>query len=110
EDDTFAAKKLNDDTPEDVKQERLDRLMKMQEEIALELNEKMVGSVEKVLIDRIEGGQAFGRTQYDSPEVDPEVIIDNAEGLKPGDFVNVKIEKAYPFELQGYVITDKEEK
>ena len=104
EDDTFAAKNLTDDIPEEEKQRRLDEIMRIQEDIALELNEKMVGTVEKVLIDRIEGEQAIGRTQYDSPEVDPEVIINEAEGLKPGDFVNVRIEKAYPFELEGRVV------
>ncbi|MDE5888353.1 MAG: 30S ribosomal protein S12 methylthiotransferase RimO [Muribaculaceae bacterium] len=104
EDDTFAAKNLEDTVPEEVKQQRLDRLMQLQEEIALELNEKMVGKTEKVLIDRIEGGKAFGRTQYDSPEVDPEVIISDPGASKPGDFVNVKIEKAYPFELEGIII------
>lgn len=104
EDDTFAAKNLEDNIPEEVKQQRLDRIMQLQEEIAFELNEKMVGKTEKVLIDRIEGGKAFGRTQYDSPEVDPEVIISEPGEAKPGDFVNVKIEKAYPFELEGAII------
>ena len=103
EDDTFAAKNLEDSIDEVTKQERLDQLMAIQEEIALQLNEKMVGTVEKVLIDRIEDGKAFGRTQYDSPEVDPEVII-SSSSLKPGDFVNVKIEKAYPFEVEGSVV------
>lgn len=100
EDDTFAAKHLSDDISQEVKQERLDRLMALQQEIALELNEEMVGSVQKVLIDRIEDDIAYGRTQYDSPEVDPEVIIKNGN-LKPGDFVNVRITAAYPFELEG---------
>lgn len=102
EDDTFAAKNLQDDIPEEEKQRRLDEIMKIQESIALEENEKMIGRVEKVIIDRIEGGKAFGRTQYDSPEVDPEVIIDDS-GLKPGEFVDVRITEAYPFELIGTV-------
>lgn len=100
EDDTHAAKYLIDSIPEEVKQRRLDSLMSLQQEIALELNEKMVGSVQKVLIDRIEDGVAYGRTQYDSPDVDPEVII-NDDSLKPGEFINVKITEAYPFELIG---------
>lgn len=100
EDDTFAAKNLNDIIPEETKQSRLDKIMEIQEGIALELNEKMVGSIQKVLIDRIENGKAYGRTQYDSPEVDPEVIIDDPERkLQPGDFVNAEITEAYPFEL-----------
>lgn len=99
EDDTFAAKNLADDVPEDVKQHRLDNIMQLQEEIALELNTKMVGSTEKVLIDRVENGISYGRTQYDSPEVDPEVIV--REELTPGEFYNIKITAAYPFELEG---------
>lgn len=98
EDDTFAAIHLNDDIPEEVKHRRLDKIMKIQEEIALELNEKMIGTVQKVIIDRIEGDKAIGRTQYDSPEVDPEVIIDDPS-LHVGDFANVRITGAYPFEL-----------
>lgn len=103
EDDTYAAKNLEDNIPEEVKQRRLDEIMEIQETIALELNEQLVGSVQKVLIDRIEGDKAYGRTQYDSPEVDPEVIIDNAS-LTPGEFVNVEITEAYPFELIGRVV------
>lgn len=102
EDDTFAAKNLRDDIPEEEKQRRLNEIMEIQESIALEENEKMIGRVEKVIIDRIEGGKAFGRTQYDSPEVDPEVIIDDP-CLKPGEFVDVRITEAYPFELIGIV-------
>ena len=98
EDDTFAAKHFEDTIPEETNQKRLDQLMALQQDIALSLNEEMVGTKQKVLIDRIENGKAFGRTQYDSPEVDPEVIIDNPE-LKPGDFVSVIITDAYPFEL-----------
>ena len=100
EDDTYAAKNLGDNIPEEVKQARLDKIMEIQEGIALELNKQMVGSIQKVLIDRIENGKAYGRTQYDSPEVDPEVIIeDPEEKLHPGDFINAKITEAYPFEL-----------
>lgn len=100
EDDTFAAKYLDDNIPQEVKQERLDKLMALQQEIAMELNEQMIGTVQKVLIDRVEEGIAYGRTQYDSPEVDPEIII-NDSSLRPGDFVNVTITEAYPFELIG---------
>lgn len=103
EDDTFAAKNLEDNIPEEVKQSRLDKIMELQQDIALELNEKLIGTTQKVLIDRIESGKAYGRTQYDSPEVDPEVIIDNPS-LKPGDFVNVTITEAYPFELVGSLL------
>ena len=98
---TLASRTMPDNIPEDVKQQRLDRLMALQEEIALENNEKMIGQTVKVLIDRIEDGNAIGRTQWDSPEVDPEVIVKNGTSLKPGDFVNVTVTEAYPFELAG---------
>ena len=103
EEDTFAANHLEDTIPDEIKQRRLDRLMALQQEIALELNEEMVGKEEKVLIDRVEDSVGYGRTQYDSPEVDPEVIV-RGEGLAPGDFVNVRITAAYPFELEGEVV------
>ncbi|MCH5234251.1 MAG: 30S ribosomal protein S12 methylthiotransferase RimO [Muribaculaceae bacterium] len=113
EEDTFAAAHHKDSISPEVKQERLDQLMALQQEIAQELNDAMVGSVQKVLIDRIEDGVAYGRTQYDSPEVDPEVIIKGIRDedlgksdnfLKPGEFVNVKITEAYPFELIGEIV------
>lgn len=103
EEDTFAAKHLEDLISQEDKQRRLDKLMTIQQEISQELNEAMVGSTQKVLIDSIENGIAYGRTQYDSPEVDPEVLINNSD-LKPGDFIEVKITEAYPFELIGEVI------
>lgn len=103
EDDTYAAKHHPDEVPQDIKQERLDNLMEVQEEIALQLNESMVGTVQRVLVDRIEGEKAIGRTQYDSPEVDPEVIILNGNKKKPGDFINVRITEALPFELIGKI-------
>lgn len=102
EDDTFAAKNFKDEIPEEVKRARLDRMMEVQQLIATELNEQMVGTTQKVLIDRIENGIAYGRTQYDSLEVDPEVIINDAD-LRAGDFVDVLITEAYPFELVGEV-------
>lgn len=105
EDDTFGAKNLADEIPEEVKQQRLDKIMAVQEDIALELNRAMVGSVQRVLVDRIEGDKAIGRTQYDSPEVDPEVIIDDPS-LSPGEFVDVMITDAYNFELAGKVATE----
>ena len=111
EDDTFAAKNLDDNIPDKVKQSRLDRLMALQQDISLELNEEMVDTVQKVLIDRIEDDAAYGRTQYDSPEVDPEVVIkkgnlsqEKFEKLKAGDFVKVRIKEAYPFELIGELL------
>lgn len=98
EEDTFAARNFEDVVPADIKESRLDEIMEIQQEIALQLNEEMVGTLQKVLIDRIEDDKAFGRTEYDSPEVDPEVVLPRGD-LKPGDFVNVRITEAYPFEL-----------
>ena len=99
------AYEMEDDVPEEVKQERVDTIMAIQQNISLETNEKRVGTTEKVLVDRIEGDYYIGRTQYDSPEVDDEILIsvDSAE-LNIGDFVNVKLVKADYFDLYGEVI------
>jgi ribosomal protein S12 methylthiotransferase len=99
------AYEMEDDVPEEVKQERVDTIMAIQQNISLETNEKRVGAVEKVLIDRIEGDYYIGRTQYDSPEVDDEILISVDEAdLNVGDFVNVKLVKADYFDLYGNVI------
>lgn len=100
EDDTWAARHLKDSIPEEEKQRRLDSLMSIQESIALERNEEMIGSVVKVLVDRLEGDTRIGRTQWDSPEVDPEVYVAGSNAM-PGEFINVKITGAQPFELFG---------
>jgi ribosomal protein S12 methylthiotransferase len=93
-----------DDISEEVKQERIDAVMELQQSISLEINQGRVGQTLKVLIDRKEGGNFIGRTEYDSPEVDNEVIIDgSAEYLRTGDFVNVKINAASEFDLTGSV-------
>lgn len=102
EDDTFAAKNFDDSIPDDVKQERLDAIMSLQEKIAAELNEAKVGSVLKVMCDS-EGDDDFYicRSQFDSPEVDPEVLVRKNCGVKmvPGQFYNVKVTEALPFDL-----------
>lgn len=100
------AYEMEDDVPEDVKRERVDTIMEIQQNISLETNERRVGTEEKVLIDRIEGDYYIGRTQYDSPEVDDEVLIsiDSAD-LNIGDFVDVKLVKADYFDLYGEVLT-----
>lgn len=99
------AYEMEDDVPEDVKQERVDKIMAIQQNISLETNERRVGTIEKVLIDRIEGEYYIGRTQYDSPEVDDEILIsvDDAE-LNVGDFVNVEMTKADYFDLYGKIV------
>ena len=94
------AHNFEDDVPEDVKEARAAQIMDLQAEISMELNEKKVGKNFKVLIDRKEGGHFIGRTEFDSPEVDNEVLIDAAKHyLRIGDFVNVKIDNASEFDL-----------
>lgn len=104
EEDTFGAKNYTDDIPEDVKQQRLDKLMALQEEISTEIQESKIGSIQKVIIDGTEGDMYVGRTQYDSPEVDPVVLIKSERQLKTGKFYDVKITSAMPFELMGEII------
>ena len=101
------AYEMEDDVPDEVKQERVDTIMAIQQNISLETNERRVGSIEKVLIDRIEGDYYIGRTQYDSPEVDDEILIsvDEAE-LNICDFVNAKLVKADYFDIYGEVVGD----
>jgi ribosomal protein S12 methylthiotransferase len=102
EEGTYAARHYKDDVPADVKQQRLDRLMEAQEEISFAAQESKIGHTLRVMIDRLEGDYYVGRTQYDSPEVDPEVLIP-AEGveLQPGTFHNVTITDAEAYELFG---------
>lgn len=93
---------MSDDVPEEVKQERADAVMELQQGISLELNHQRVGKTLKVLVDRKEGADYVGRSQYDSPEVDNEVIIKtNGEYLRTGDFLEVKITGATEFDLTG---------
>ncbi len=93
---------MEDDVPEEVKQERANLVMEVQEQISYEINQSKIGQTLKVLIDRKEGGSFIGRTEFDSPEVDNEVIIDAAKHyLRVGDFANIKIEDATEFDLYG---------
>ena len=103
EEDTFAAKNFEDSIPDEVKQARLDELMSIQEQISLEIQEQKVGTIQKVVIDGIEGDLYVGRTQYDSPEVDPVVLINSDTDLVIGNFYDVKITAAMPFELIGKI-------
>lgn len=103
EDDTRAARELNDDISQQVKDNRLQELMDIQEEIALELNQQKVGSIQRVIVDSENDDYYIGRTQYDSPEVDPEVLIEKTSELKIGSFYDVEITNAMPFELMGVV-------
>ena len=104
EDDTYAAKKFPDNISSEVKDERLAKLMAIQEDIAFELNQQKIGKVFNVIIDREEEEYYVGRTEWDSPEVDPEVLIQKENiKLDIGEFYNVKIIDALPFELIGTI-------
>ena len=107
EDDTWSARHLDDSIPEEVKQERLQKLMDLQEEIALELNTALIGQTLRVLIEKNDpeaaDGYAIGRTQWDSPEVDPEVLVSHCTAA-PGEFADVLITGAEPFELIGHQV------
>lgn len=99
EDDTYAARNFRDSIPPEVKEERLSRLMAIQEEIAYQSNASKVGSTLRVVIDREDADYYIGRTEWDSPEVDPEVLVKKTCTLHPGEFVNVTVNEALPFEL-----------
>ena len=93
---------LEDNVPTEVKQERAAELMHVQQNISLENNQKLVGSTQKVLFDKKENGFWIGRTQYDSPEVDNEVLVDaKKEFIRIGDFADVKITQASEYDLTG---------
>ena len=96
---TWAAEHLSDDTPQEVKQERLQQLMALQESISLDIQEQKVGKTLRVLVDREEDDYYIGRTEWDSPEVDPEVLISKEQPLAIGEFTDVRITEALPFEL-----------
>jgi ribosomal protein S12 methylthiotransferase len=101
EEDTFSYLNYEDEIPEDIKQARVSELMELQQNISAELNEQMIGKTYKVLIDRREGEYFVGRTEYDSPEVDQEVLINSEYGLKTGQFYNVLITGSADFDLYG---------
>lgn len=96
------AHQLIDDVPEEIKQERVDAIMGVQQSISYEKNQQKIGQTFKVLIDKKEGDYFIGRTEFDSPEVDNEVLLDaNIDYATPGTFVNVKIDRAEDFDLYG---------
>ena len=99
EEGTYGAQHYSDDIPEEVKQNRLDRLMALQEKISLEHQQQKVGKILEVVIDREEEEFYVGRTEWDSPEVDPEVLVYKDKQLSIGEFYNVKVVDALPFEL-----------
>ena len=103
EENTYAAEKFEDSIPLKVKQERADELMLLQQDISLSKNSAMCGNVYKVLIDRIEGNVAVGRTQYDAYEVDNEVRISDSS-LSVGEFYSVKITEADLYDISGVIV------
>lgn len=105
EEGTYAADNYEDDIPSDVKQQRLDELMAIQQEIATEISQSMIGRTLRIIVDREEGDYYIGRTEYDSPEVDPEVLIEKtAKKLIAGQFYDVVITDADEFDLYAKTI------
>jgi ribosomal protein S12 methylthiotransferase len=100
---TYAYKNYKDDVPFEIKEARLEQLMGKQQKIAEAINDKKVGQILKVIIDREEGDYYIGRTEFDSPEVDPEVLIQKTEPLKIGQFYNIKINGTDYLDLIGSV-------
>lgn len=104
EEGTYSAEHYDDDVLEEVKQSRLDKLMAVQQRISAELTAQKVGQTFKVIIDRIEGDYYIGRTEFDSPEVDPEVLIPLTDGkLRIGEFYQVKVTDSDDFDLYGHI-------
>ena len=99
EDGTYSAEHYEDDVPAEVKQQRLDRLMRLQQHISAEIEAAKIGQVLKVIIDRKEGDWYVGRSEFCSPEVDPEVLIPASEQLTIGEFYDVKVTDAEEFDL-----------
>ncbi len=104
EDGTYSAEHYQDDVPEEVKMARLNKLMRIQQNISAELEAEKVGQTMKVVIDRVEGDYYIGRTEFCSPEVDPEVLIPFDDSLQIGTFYQVKITSSEEFDLYGKVI------
>ncbi len=104
EEGTYSAKNYTDDIPAEVKQDRLDYLMRIQEQISAEINDQKIGQILRVMIDREEEDFYVGRTECDSPEVDPEVLIAKTEPLQIGSFYDVLIENAQAFDLYASLV------
>ncbi|SEW41693.1 30S ribosomal protein S12 methylthiotransferase RimO [Chitinophaga arvensicola] len=95
---------LEDNIPAEEKESRAQEIMEVQQEISLEKNQEKVGKIFKVIVDKKEAGRYLARTEFDSVEVDNEVIIDTTKRLKPGDFVEVRITKAFDYDLEGELV------
>ena len=99
-----SAHDLVDDVPAEEKERRAQEIMNVQQDISYQKNEEKIGKTFKVIIDKKESGKYLGRTEFDSVEVDNEVIVNSATRLNPGDFVNVKITSAFDYDLEGVVV------
>lgn len=99
-----SAHDLVDDVPAEDKERRAQEIMEVQQEISYEKNQEKIGQVFKVLVDKKEAGRYLGRTEFDSVEVDNEVVVHSDRKLQPGNFYNVKITKAYDYDLEGEVV------
>jgi ribosomal protein S12 methylthiotransferase len=99
EDNTYSFLNYADDNSEKTKEKRVERIMELQQRISAEINASLIGTVMKVIVDRKEGVFHVGRSQYDSPEVDQEILITSAEKIEPGTFINVKITGSTEFDL-----------
>jgi len=99
-----SAHNLINDVPEEEKERRAQEIMDVQQEISYQKNAAKIGKTFKVIIDKKEAGKYLGRTEFDSVEVDNEVIVNSSSKLNPGDFVNVKITSAYDYDLEGEVV------
>ncbi|MCF6404169.1 30S ribosomal protein S12 methylthiotransferase RimO [Chitinophaga filiformis] len=99
-----SAYELEDNIPAEEKERRAQEIMEVQQEISLEKNQEKVGKVFRVIVDKKESGRYLARTEFDSVEVDNEVIINTSKRLKPGDFVNVRITRAYDYDLEGELV------
>jgi ribosomal protein S12 methylthiotransferase len=99
-----SAYEVEDNIPAEEKQRRAQEIMEVQQEISCEKNREKIGNIYKVIVDKKEAGRYIGRTEFDSVEVDNEVVIHSTKKLQPGTFVNVNITKAYDYDLEGIVV------
>jgi len=103
EEGTYAARHYKDEIPDDVKKARLDKLMLLQQTVSEKINANKIGKTFKVIIDREEQDYFVGRTEFDSPEVDPEVFVQKEPGIEPGQFYQIKITSAGPYDISGHM-------
>ena len=104
EEGTYSAENLKDDIPDQIKQQRADTLMELQNRISAENNRRRIGHCERIIIDRREDTFLIGRSQYDSPEIDTEILIETDKSIRPGTFLPVKITEAEDYDLYGEIV------